>query len=340
MTSRLKIISGLDIAERRVPQDGRTRISVDGAAVDARVSTLPALHGEKVVVRLLTTAEQVPSLDALGMLPHQFALLRQALTVSQGLIVITGPTGSGKTNTLYAAIDAVVSPERNVVTLEDPVEIQLPGITQVNVNPRTGLTFARGLRAILRQDPDVVLVGEIRDQETAELALRASLTGHLVLSTLHTNSAVQALTRMVDMDLAPYLVSSSLNVVVAQRLVRQICESCAEPWQPDGEIRRVLDIDADLLEEATPRQGGGCLSCGMSGYRGRFGVFEVLAVTPEVRRAFALDPTEQSVVKAADDFVTLKQAAMHHALNGRTTFDEVLRVTQVDAPHAARPSAT
>ena len=193
MISRLKIISGLDIAERRVPQDGRTRISVDGTAIDARVSTLPAIHGEKVVIRLLTTTEHVPALESLGLLPGQLADLQRSLQVSQGLILITGPTGSGKTNTLYAAINNVITPERNVVTLEDPVEIQLPGITQVNVNVRSGLTFARGLRAILRQDPDVVLVGEIRDKETAELALRASLTGHLVLSTVHTNGAVQAL---------------------------------------------------------------------------------------------------------------------------------------------------
>ncbi len=236
MTSRLKIISGLDIAERRVPQDGRTRISVDGNTIDARVSTLPAIHGEKVVIRLLTTTEHVPELESLGLLETQTESLRRALQVSQGLILITGPTGSGKTNTLYAAINHVISPERNVVTLEDPVEIQLPGITQVNVNERSGMTFARGLRAILRQDPDVVLVGEIRDRETAELALRASLTGHLVLSTVHTNGAVQALTRLVDMEIPPYLVASSLNLVVAQRLLRRVCSACSEPAEPETEV--------------------------------------------------------------------------------------------------------
>jgi type II secretory ATPase GspE/PulE/Tfp pilus assembly ATPase PilB-like protein len=196
------------------------------------------------------------------------------------------------------------------------------------------MTFARGLRAILRQDPDIVLVGEIRDKETAELALRASLTGHLVLSTLHTNGAVQALTRMVDMEIAPYLVASSLNVVVAQRLVRQVCNDCAEPHHPDDEIITILGIDKKRLAGSTPRQGAGCLSCGMTGYHGRIGVFEVFAITSAIRRAFSYEPTEQTLMDNAGDFVTLQQAALHHALSGRTTFDEVLRVTQVDAPHA------
>jgi type IV pilus assembly protein PilB len=331
MTSRLKIISGLDIAERRLPQDGRTRISVDGNTVDARVSTLPAIHGEKVVIRLLTTTEHIPDLHALGLLPQQLDAIRQALEVSQGLILITGPTGSGKTNTLYAAINTVVRPERNVVTLEDPVEIQLAGITQVSVNPRAGMTFARGLRAILRQDPDIVLVGEIRDRETADLALRASLTGHLVLSTVHTNGAVQALTRLVDMEIAPYLVASSLNLVVAQRLVREICRDCSEPYLPDEEILEVLGVDPARLAAATPHRGTGCLHCGMTGFRGRLGVFEVLPITSALRRAFSHEPTEHTLLTHADGLVTLQAAATPHALAGRTTFEEVLRVTQVDA---------
>ena len=336
MTSRLKIISGLDIAERRVPQDGRTRISVDGNTVDARVSTLPAIHGEKVVIRLLTTTEHIPDLDGLGLLPQQLDVIRQALEVSQGLILITGPTGSGKTNTLYAAINSLVAPERNVVTLEDPVEIQLPGITQVNVNPRAGMTFASGLRAILRQDPDIVLVGEIRDRETADLALRASLTGHLVLSTVHTNGAVQALTRLVDMEIAPYLVASSLNLVVAQRLVREICGDCAEGYTPSEEIVETLGVDADQLAAGSPHRGTGCLHCGMTGFRGRLGVFEVLPITSALRRAFSHEPSEHTLLinaglTSGGEFVTLQRAATHHALAGRTTFEEVLRVTQVDA---------
>jgi type IV pilus assembly protein PilB len=332
MISRLKIISGLDISERRVPQDGRTRISVDGTTVDARVSTLPALHGEKVVIRLLTTTEHVQALDTLGLLPEQLATLRRSLQVSQGLILITGPTGSGKTNTLYAAINRVITPERNVVTLEDPVEIQLPGITQVNVNVRSGMTFATGLRAILRQDPDVVLVGEIRDKETAELALRASLTGHLVLSTVHTNGAAQALTRLVDMDIAPYLVASSLNLVVAQRLLRRVCEDCSEAYVPTDDILAALSVDLGTLTHATPRSGAGCVKCGGTGYRGRLGAFEVLPVSAALRRAFAHEPTEETLLTAGDDFVRLRDAALQHAAAGRTTFEEVLRVTQVDAP--------
>ena len=332
MISRLKIISGLDISERRVPQDGRTRISVNGTTVDARVSTLPAIHGEKVVIRLLTSTDHVQAMDELGLLPDQLKALQNSLRASQGLILITGPTGSGKTNTLYSAIDHVITPERNVVTLEDPVEIQLPGITQVNVNVRSGMTFARGLRAVLRQDPDVVLVGEIRDQETAELALRASLTGHLVLSTVHTNGAAQALTRLVDMDIAPYLVASSLNLVVAQRLVRRVCEDCAESYVPSDEILATLSVDLSTLTQAAPRRGSGCVKCGATGYRGRLGVFEVLPITAKLRRAFAHEPTEETLLDVDPDFVTLQQAALHHAANGLTTFEEVLRVTQVDAP--------
>jgi type IV pilus assembly protein PilB len=332
MTSRLKIISGLDIAERRVPQDGRTRISVDGSTVDARVSTLPAIHGEKVVIRLLTTTEEIPELESLGLLPSQLGQLQRALRVSQGLILITGPTGSGKTNTLYAAIRAVVDPERNVVTLEDPVEIQLPGITQVQVNPRSGMTFARGLRAILRQDPDIVLVGEVRDRETAELALRASLTGHLVLSTVHTNGAVQALTRLVDMEIAPYLVASSLNLVVAQRLLRSVCQDCSEPYEPDPDALRSLGVDDSALATTNPHHGTGCLKCGMTGYRGRIGAFEVLPVTADLRRAFSHEPTESTLLSQAEGFLSLQDAGVQHALAGRTTFEEVLRVTQVDAP--------
>jgi type IV pilus assembly protein PilB len=334
MTSRLKIISGLDIAERRVPQDGRTRISVDGHTTDARVSTLPTIHGEKVVIRLLTASDQVPRLDELGLLPGQERVLRQALLVSQGLVLITGPTGSGKTNTLYAAIDQVVTPERNVITLEDPVEIQMQGITQVNVNPKAGMTFARGLRAVLRQDPDVVLVGEVRDPETAELALRASMTGHLVLSTVHTNSAAQALTRLVDMDLPPYLVASALNLVVAQRLVRKVCAACAEPYEPDPDVLELLDVQPERMKGATPRRGKGCLACGSTGYSGRTGVFEVLPMTPRARHTFAHNPVEESLYSEDRPFMSLREAALEQGLAGVTTLEEVVRVTQVDTAEA------
>src|SRR4051794_1619005 len=219
VVSRLKIVSGLDIGERRLPQDGRTRIAVDGQLVDARVSSLPSVHGEKVVVRLLAPAERLQPLADVGLDPDQLTDLRRVLQTPQGLVLLTGPTGSGKTSTLYSALQEIHTPDRNIVTLEDPVEVQIPGLTQVQVHERSGLTFSRGLRAVLRQDPDVVLVGEVRDTETAELAMRASLTGHLVLTTLHTTSAIGSITRLVDMGVEPYLAGSALTAVVAQRLV-------------------------------------------------------------------------------------------------------------------------
>jgi type IV pilus assembly protein PilB len=333
MISRLKIMSGLDIAERRLPQDGRARLSVDGHTVDTRVSTLPAIHGEKVVVRLLRGSDHVPQLAELGFAPDQEAAVKRSLASPQGLVLITGPTGSGKTNTLYAAIGELVTPERNVVTLEDPVEIQLPGITQVQVNLRTGLTFAKGLRSVLRQDPDVVLVGEARDLETAELALRASLTGHLVLSTLHTNNAVSALTRLVDMGVPAYLVASSLEMVVAQRLVRRPCPDCAQPDQPDEALMSALGLTEDDLVGAKPVLGAGCTTCSDSGYRGRVGVFEVLRVTPDMRRSLLDHPSEAtlSMVAAEQGHVTLRRAALQSAAAGRTTYAEVLRATQGDS---------
>jgi type IV pilus assembly protein PilB len=333
MVNRLKIMSGLDIAERRVPQDGRTRIGIDARMIDARVSSLPAIHGEKVVVRLLTLAENVPSLDDLGLSADQFDALQRTLRRPQGLVLITGPTGSGKTNTLYSAINEVITPASNVVTLEDPVEVQLPGITQVQINERAGLTFARGLRAVLRQDPDIVLVGEIRDLETAELALRVALTGHLVLSTLHTNNATQAMTRLIDMGIPPYLVASSLELVVAQRLMRTVCESCAEDYRPSVDVMSSLGLIKSDLTGATARRGTGCADCGESGYRGRVGVFELLEMTPKLRHAFVADPTESSLATAANQQgrCTLREAGLAVARQGRTTYEEALRVTHADA---------
>ena len=279
IVSRIKIVSGLDIAERRRPQDGRAKLTVDGLTVEARISTLPTLHGEKVVIRLLPRADNVPMLSRTGLTASQLELVNNALVQAQGLVLITGPTGSGKTNTLYAAIQQVSTPDRNIVTLEDPVEVQVPGITQVQVHERSGLTFARGLRSILRQDPDIVLVGEVRDQETAELALKASLTGHLVLTTLHTNDAVAAVTRLVDMGVEPFLVASSLSLVVAQRLVRRPCDACAAPYVPTARTLSLLGLTEADLEGAAPRRGKGCAECGGTGYRGRTGIFEVLPVT-------------------------------------------------------------
>ncbi|WP_432524100.1 GspE/PulE family protein [Kineococcus sp. SYSU DK006] len=327
--SRIKIISGLDISERRIPQDGRTRVTVDGAAIDCRVSTLPALHGEKVVIRLLTRGDDVPSLPSLGFEPEQLEIFEKALSVPQGLVLITGPTGSGKTNTLYAAIHATMSPEKNIITLEDPVEVQLPGITQVQVHAKVGMTFSAGLRSVLRQDPDIVLIGEVRDSETAELALKASMTGHLVLTTLHTNSAVGALTRLVDMGAAPFLVASSLTAAIAQRLVRRPCDSCADGYIPDDDVLALLGLTIEDILDATPLKGTGCPECGGTGYRGRTAVYEVLDVTPSMRKVLMSDATESALLAEAEriGMKTLRQSALAKAMRGETTFEEVVRVT-------------
>jgi type IV pilus assembly protein PilB len=327
VVSRLKIVSGLDIGERRLPQDGRTRIAVDGQLVDARVSSLPSVHGEKVVVRLLAPAERLQPLAGVGLDPDQLTDLRRVLQTPQGLVLLTGPTGSGKTSTLYSALQEIHTPDRNIVTLEDPVEVQIPGLTQVQVHERSGLTFSRGLRAVLRQDPDVVLVGEVRDTETAELAMRASLTGHLVLTTLHTNSAVSSINRLVDMGLEPFMVGSALSAVVAQRLVRRPCAACAVPDRPDPALLLSLGVDPSVLESGTPRHGKGCAECGQTGYRGRVGIFEVLVVDQELRRVLVSNPTEQAITEAVRDMPTLFHSALAKAIAGETTFDEVLRVS-------------
>jgi type IV pilus assembly protein PilB len=336
--SRIKIVSGLDIAERRRPQDGRAKLTVDGATIEARISTLPTLHGEKVVIRLLPRAENVPLLHKTGLTPSQLEMLGSALIQSQGLVLITGPTGSGKTNTLYAAIQQVSTPDRNIVTLEDPVEVQVAGITQVQVHERSGMTFARGLRSVLRQDPDIVLVGEVRDPETAELALQASLTGHLVLTTLHTNDAVSAVTRLVDMGVEPFLVASSLTLVVAQRLVRRPCASCAAEYLPSPRTLALLGLTDEDLVGATPTRGKGCSECGGTGYRGRTGIFEVLPVTAALRKVLLTTPTEAAIGAAAREhgMTTLRASALAAAHRGETTYEEVLRATHVDAVSGPR----
>jgi type IV pilus assembly protein PilB len=336
--SRIKIVSGLDIAERRRPQDGRAKLTVDGLVVEARISTLPTLHGEKVVIRLLPRAENVPLMTKTGLTPAQLELVGSALTQSQGLVLITGPTGSGKTNTLYASIQQVSTPDRNIVTLEDPVEVQVAGITQVQVHERSGMTFARGLRSILRQDPDIVLVGEVRDQETAELALQASLTGHLVLTTLHTNDAVSAITRLVEMGVEPFLVASSLTLVVAQRLVRRPCGACAAEYAPSSRTLALLGLTEADLSGATPKRGAGCAECGGTGYRGRTGVFEVLPVNAAMRKVLLSTPTEAAIGAAAREhgMTTLRASALAAAHRGETTYEEVLRATHIDAVSGPR----
>jgi type IV pilus assembly protein PilB len=341
LVSRLKIVSGLDIAERRLPQDGRTRLTVDGTGVDARVSTLPSVHGEKVVIRLLASGDHVPSVTQLGLDETQLEALLAGTANPQGLVLITGPTGSGKTHTLYSVLSHMATPDKNVVTLEDPVEIQLPGITQVQTNERAGLSFSKGLRSILRQDPDVVLVGEVRDSETAELALQASMTGHLVLTTLHTNDAVAALTRLVDMGIQPFLIASSLSLVVAQRLVRRPCADCVAPYTPSTRVLTLLGLTEADLVGATPMRGRGCGECGGTGYRGRTGIFEVLPVTASVRSVLSHTPTEAAVGAAARaaGMTTLRGSGLARARRGETTFEEVLRVSQVDVTEGHRCTA-
>jgi type IV pilus assembly protein PilB len=332
IVSRLKILSGLDIAERRRPQDGRARITVDGRAVDCRVSTLPSLHGEKVVLRLLARSQDLPPLRSVGLEPAQLDLLIRTLHQPQGLVLITGPTGSGKTSTLYGGINEISSPDKNIVTLEDPIEIAVPGITQVGIHHKSGLTFAAGLRSILRQDPDVVLVGEIRDTETAKLALEASLTGHLVLSTLHTNDAVGAVTRLVDMGVEPFLVAGSLSLVVAQRLVRRPCSQCATADTPSPDVLVLLGLTQEDIAGATPMRGRGCQTCGGTGYRGRTAVYEMLPVTALLRSVLLAGGDEHAVAAAARaaGMISLRDNGLLKAHRGETTYEEVLRVTTVD----------
>jgi type IV pilus assembly protein PilB len=330
IVARTKIISGLNIVERRVPQDGRARIRLDGRDRNLRVSTLPTLHGEKIVVRLLADQSDLPSLSNLGLGLEQELILQNALHLPQGLVLITGPTGSGKSTTLYAAIRQMVSDERNLITLEDPVEIEVPGATQVQVSERNGTTFAAGLRSALRQDPDVIMVGEIRDQVTAELAVRAALTGHLVLSTLHTNDSASAVIRLVDMGVPNYLVASSLTLSMAQRLVRRPCAECMTRAAVDVDTKRRLGMtDA---EAASCVAAVGCRACGMSGYRGRLGLYEMLPITRGVRAALMAGAGEAAIAAAAssEGFRPLQRLGVEAAVAGLTTPAELLRTLSIE----------
>ena len=337
IVARTKIVSGLNIVERRVPQDGRARLRLEGRDRNLRVSTLPTLHGEKIVVRLLSDQTELPSLTQLGMGLEQELILQNALHLPQGLVLITGPTGSGKSTTLYAAIRQMLDDERNLITLEDPVEIELPGVAQVQVNEKTGMTFSAGLRAALRQDPDVIMVGEIRDKETAELAVRAALTGHLVLSTLHTNDSASAVIRLVDMGVPNYLVASSLTLSMAQRLVRRPCAECAVRAPVDVDTRRRLRMTD--VEAASCLAAVGCRACGGSGYRGRIGLYEVLPISRNVRAALMAGAGEQAITAAAsqDGFRPLVRLGVEAALSGLTTPGELLRTLAIedDSPVAA-----
>ncbi len=339
VVSRVKVMSRLDIAERRVPQDGRMGLTLGGKLLDVRVSTLPSRAGERVVLRILDKDNAGIDLEALGLTPPLYAMLREALAEPNGILLVTGPTGSGKTTSLYAALRLLNDGSRNILTVEDPVEYAVDGVGQTQVNPKVGLTFAAGLRAILRQDPDVVMVGEIRDRETAEIAVQASLTGHLVLSTVHTNDAAGAITRMRDMKVESFLLASTLRAVIAQRLVRRLCPTCRRPVRAEGTVAAMLGIAPDTIVY----EAAGCGECNGSGFRGRIGVFEAIRVDDTVRRLINEGGDEADI--AAHAFraqPNLAAAARSLVEGGQTTAEEAIRVsrrdatdTVVDAPVAA-----
>jgi general secretion pathway protein E len=338
VTSRIKVMGKMDIAERRLPQDGGIPVRVGDRRIDLRIATLPSQHGERVVLRLLDKSTGLLSLETLGFAPPDLDRVRRILDLLHGIILVTGPTGSGKTTTLYAMLSALNSDELNILTLEDPIEYQLPGITQTQVSAKKGLTFGKGLRSIVRQDPDILMVGEIRDLETATTAIQSSLTGHLVFSTLHTNDAPSSVTRLLDLGVEPYLVASSLNAVLAQRLTRTVCEPCKEfvPLdEPAARRRGWLDDDLaylKLLGCARTAHGKGCDACFGSGFRGRTAIFELMVVTDELRDLVIRRASAGAIKKAAlaNGLLTLRKDGLRRVAAGLTTLDEIRSVTQMD----------
>ncbi|MDX1656486.1 MAG: ATPase, T2SS/T4P/T4SS family, partial [Candidatus Competibacteraceae bacterium] len=330
LVSRVKVMANLDIAEKRLPQDGRISLRVAGRPVDVRVSTIPAGHGERVVLRLLDKREGRLDLQHLGMISQGEALLDKLLHRPHGILLVTGPTGSGKTTTLYAGLTRLNDHKRNIMTVEDPIEYYLDGVSQTQVNTKVDMSFARGLRAILRQDPDVVMVGEVRDLETAEIAVQASLTGHLVLSTLHTNSAVGAITRLRDMGVEPFLLSSSLIGVLAQRLVRRLCPHCRMPHTAGPGDMKILGLPTDA-EPPTLYGPGGCEKCNHQGYRGRTGIFELVAVDPDMQTMIHEGAGEQAL-EAHARLTTpgIRDDGRRRVLAGDTALEELVRVTKED----------
>lgn len=326
--SRIKILGAMDIAERRVPQDGRSKIRILGRSIDLRISTLPTIYGEKVVMRILDKGAHSLDVNDIGFEPGLLERFKQAINEPHGMILVTGPTGSGKTTTLYSALNYVNTPEKNIITVEDPVEYRLEGINQVQAKPQIGLTFAAGLRSILRQDPDIIMVGEIRDRDTADIAVKAALTGHLVFSTLHTNTSVATIMRLIDMGVDKFLICSSVLLVLAQRLVRRICLHCSEPHQIDSETLQRLKIDPAVFEGAEPHKGAGCNHCGGSGYLGRAAVYEFLLLNNRLREMIMKDASMDELVRAAKELGmdTLWDNGLKKVARGITTIEEVLRV--------------
>lgn len=329
LMSRLKIMSNLNIAERRLPQDGRMRIKVGVKDIDLRVSFLPTVHGEKCVLRVLDKSNLTASIEKLGMDPGTFKRFKSAIDAPHGLLLVTGPTGSGKTTTLYSALNELNNPDYNIVTVEDPVEFQIPGINQVPVNKDIGLTFAAALRSILRQDPDICMIGEIRDEETAEIAVEAALTGHQVLSTMHCNDAPGAIARLDDMGIAPFLISSSVILACAQRLMRRICPMCKEPVVYPLKMYEDLDIDPKMFEGVTLHKGRGCERCKNSGYAGRCAIIEVMTVTDEIRKMVIQRKSAMEIGKMAVEqgMKTLRMVALDKVREGISTLEQVLVLT-------------
>ena len=330
--SRIKIMAKLNIAERRLPQDGRIKLRVLGKEIDFRVSTLPTMFGESVVLRILDRETVVLDLEKLGFPDYDLKKFRDLINRPYGIILVTGPTGSGKTTTLYAGLSEINSPEKKIITVEDPIEYQLGGVNQVQVKSGIGLSFANILRSILRQDPDIIMIGEIRDAETAEIAIHSALTGHLVFSTLHTNDAAGAVTRLLEMGMENYLISSSLIGIMAQRLVRVICPECKEPYTPEVGVLEELGISHDEVKKLDIFKGRGCKNCANTGFRGRKGIYELLMMNDDIRELI-LDKTPSNVIKEkgrAQGMKTLREAGWNKVKAGVSTVSEVLRVTQVE----------
>jgi general secretion pathway protein E len=332
IASRIKIMSGLNIAEKRLPQDGGMRIKIGGKDVDIRVSLVPTAFGERIVLRLLYRESALLPLDQIGFTGDTLTRFNELIERPHGIILVTGPTGSGKTTTLYAALSKINSPDKNIITIEDPIEYQLKGIGQIQVNPKIHLTFAAGLRSVLRQDPDVILVGEIRDSETAEIAIQAALTGHLVFSTLHTNDAAGAVTRLLDMKIEPFLISSSVMAILAQRLVRVLCKTCREPYQITAAEIAELEIKTGP-KGATVYRAKGCEACFHTGYLGRSAIYELLIVDDDIRQLIMKNVDAATIKAHAMNRAmrTLRQDGAARVLTGITSVDEVVRVTQKEA---------
>ncbi|MGB3097372.1 MAG: type II secretion system ATPase GspE [Candidatus Deferrimicrobiaceae bacterium] len=328
--SRVKIMSRLNIAESRLPQDGRIKLRISGKEIDFRVSTVPTLFGESVVIRILDQASVPLNLGTLGFSDKALPAFREMVTAPHGMVLVTGPTGSGKTTTLYGALQEIRTSERKVITIEDPVEYQIPGVNQIQVKPQIGLTFASGLRSIVRQDPDVILVGEIRDRETAEIAIHSALTGHMVLSTLHTNDAAGAIARLLEMGVEEYLLPSSLTGVLAQRLVRTICKACSVPREISRAFREDIYREAGFVAEGDIRVGRGCEACGETGFRGRMGIFEILPITDKIRELI-LGRADAGAIRASavdGGMVFMRADGWEKVRQGMTTIEEVVRVTR------------